>query len=450
MQILHAGQALTPGGWQRDVEIHIGDDGRIASVAGQKGVADVRVDLALPAPVNLHSHTFQRAMAGLTESRGPDARDSFWTWRTLMYRFLERLTPEHVEAIAAQVFMESLEAGYGGVAEFHYLHHGPGGVAYDNAAEMADRVVAAAEEAGIGLTLLPVLYERGGCDGRALEGGQLRFGNDLERYGAVLEGTALRRADDRMGVAPHSLRAVRAESLTVVSDMVPEGPVHIHLAEQVAEVEEVLSHTGARPVEWLLGNAQVDRRWCAVHATQMTDTELVGLAESGAVAGLCPITEANLGDGMFPGANFLRAGGRFGVGSDSNVHVTLFGELSMLEYSQRLRDRGRAVLADERSTGRVLFEEVARGGAQAAARGSGGLAVGQVADILGVESDNEFLCGRGGDAALDTLIFGGRGRECIREVWSAGRHVVKGGRHLTRGAIVQRFRGVMDELGQGI
>ena len=455
MKKISAKQALTEAGWVRDVSIHIGADGRIAHIGKADGGAEVAVDLALPAPVNLHSHTFQRAMAGLTETRGPDPRDTFWTWRRLMYRFLDRLTPVHVEAIAAQVFVEALEAGYGTMVEFHYLHHAPGGVPYANIAEMAERVVAAAGGTGIGLTLLPVLYEQGGCDGRALAGGQQRFGNDTERYGRLHD--ASRRAlgagaeDFRIGIAPHSLRAVSREALAAVMDLGAGGPVHIHAAEQVAEVEEVEAGYGARPVEWLMENAGVDARWCLIHATQMTADETRMLAASGAVAGLCPVTESNLGDGIFNGVDYLAAGGRFGVGSDSNVHVALFEELATLDYSQRLRDRSRAALAGaDRSTGRVLFEGAARGGAQAAGRGRGVLAVGEFADILGVTTDNVWMCDRQGDTALDTLIFGGHGRDCVSDVWSAGRHVVQDGRHVARDAVAARFRAVMDELGQAI
>lgn len=444
--LIHADWALLPEGWARDVALRV-DAGRIVAVGPAEG-AGYRVGCLLPAPVNLHSHSFQRAMAGMTERRSA-GQDSFWTWRSLMYRFLDRLTPEDVEAIAAQVMVEMAEAGYAAVAEFHYLHHQPGGVPYAALSEMSERIVNAAEETGFGLTLLPVLYQRGGCDGRALGPGQQRFGNDPERFARLWEGAeaAVRRLVDGVaGVAPHSLRAVDVAGLRMAEALAPGAPIHIHLAEQVAEVDEVSAAYGARPVEWLLANAGVDGRWCPIHCTQMTEGETRALARSGAVAGLCLITEANLGDGIFDGVRYLGAGGRWGVGSDSNVQITLSGELRLFEYSQRLRDRGRAMLAQgERSTGRVLWEGAAQGGAQAAGRASGSLAVGQWADLVALDMDSLHLEGRGGDEILDAFVFAGNDA-LVADVWSAGRHIVTGGRHVARAAVAARFRTVMRGL----
>ena len=451
MQVIHAKQALTPQGWQNDLEITIDTDGRIASVGVPRQSPTDRVALLLPAPLNLHSHAFQRAMAGLTEAHGPDPRDSFWSWRHLMFKFLEQLTPDHVEAIAALVFMEMLEAGYGAVAEFHYLHHDVGGAPYDSLAEMSQRITAAAVQTGIGLTLLPVHYQFGGCDLRALNGGQQRFGNDPERFLRLHQGAvaaaAAGPADYTAGMAPHSLRAVDRDGLSTILAQATSGPIHMHLAEQVAEVDEVLAHFGARPTEWLLENHKVDARWCLIHCTQMTDAETIALANTGAVAGLCPLTESNLGDGIFNGTTYLGQGGAIGFGSDSNVHITLFEELKTLEYSQRLRDLSRAVLATkDRSTGRVLFEAAAKGGAQAGGRHSGVIEVGVWADLLGLDDDNQWLCNRAGDASLDSLIFGGGGQACISDVWSAGRHVVQQGRHFQREAITNTFKATMRQL----
>lgn len=452
MQKINARRALTPTGWASDLCVRIAG-GRIAQVTSGIEPGHPGVDLLLPAPANLHSHAFQRAMAGLTETRGPDPQDSFWTWRKLMYAFLDRLTPDHVEAIAALVYMEMLEAGYGAVAEFHYLHHDIGGAPYADLAEMSGRIAAAARAAGIGLTLLPVFYMQGGCDGRALSGGQRRFGCDPDLFAKLHDAcrtvVAQGPDDHGLGLAPHSLRAVPPGALARLRGIAPEGPIHIHVGEQRAEVAEVEAALGARPVAWLLQKADIGPDWTLIHCTQMTPAETAGLAATGAVAGLCPITEANLGDGIFDGVAFRAAGGRFGIGSDSNVHVALWEELAALEYSQRLRDGSRAALAtSDRSTGRVLFEAAARAGAQAAGRNSGEIAEGAPADLVAVSTDNEILCGRAGDAVLDSLIFGGRGRDCVTDVWSAGRHMVRGGRHVHRDAIVARFVEVARTLGQ--
>jgi formimidoylglutamate deiminase len=451
MTRIHAERALLPEGWASDVAVIV-EDGRIAAVTPD-AVPDqdaTGVSVLLPAPANLHSHAFQRAMAGMTEARGPQGRDSFWTWRTLMYRFLDRLGPDDVEAIAALVYVEMLEAGYAAVAEFHYLHHGVGGVPYDNPAELAARIAAAAAETGIGLTLLPVLYCQGGTDGRALAGGQLRFGNDLAAYVRLLEGAeraALAAGPDALtGVAPHSLRAVPVEALTEVVSLRPEAPIHMHIAEQEAEVAEVLATHGATPVRWLLEIQDVGPRWCLIHCTHMAPEETAGLARSGAIAGLCPITESNLGDGIFDGARFLAEGGRFGIGSDSNVRIALSDEIRTLEYSQRLRDRARAVLAGaERSTGRTLFAGAAAGGAQALGREAGAIRPGAWADLLAIDGQALAVTGLDGDAVLDGWIFAGDDR-LVREVWSAGRHVVRAGRHIGRDRVEARYRSCIARL----
>lgn len=450
MTTLHARTALLPEGWGQGVRLTL-EGGRIARIGfGAAEPGDRRVDALLPAPVNLHSHVFQRAMAGLTEGRSA-GQDSFWTWRSLMYRFLEALGPEDVEAIAAMVMVEMAEAGYAAVAEFHYLHHAPHGLAYDDRAEMSARIVAAAQATGLGLTLLPVLYRQGGCDGRALNAGQRRFGNDRDGFQRLWQGAAAHVAglapDAAIGVAPHSLRAVSPQDLAWVAGLVPGAPVHIHVAEQLAEVEEVRAAHGARPVEWLLANQPVDAGWCLIHATQMQPVETQALAASGAVAGLCPITEANLGDGIFDGARFLGAGGVFGIGSDSNIRISLNEELRLLEYSQRLAHQGRAILASEtRSTGRVLFEGACRGGAQAAGRAAGALREGLWADLLALDLTGPEFEGRLGDQILDSWIFAtGDGR--VSAVWSAGREIVREGRHIARTAVAARYGATMRRLG---
>ena len=449
-EMLWAEQALTADGWQRDVRVELGADGRIAAVESGSPAQGRRVGVLLPAPANLHSHAFQRAMAGLTERRGPDPRDSFWTWRRLMYRFLDRLDPDELEPIAAFAQMQMLEAGFAAVAEFHYVHHQPGGGPYDRLSELANRIVAAASETGIGLTLLPVLYRHGGCGGKPLAAAQLRFGNSPERFARLREEADVAMgaldADACTGVAIHSLRAVDPEGLAFAAALAPRAPVHIHVAEQTAEVEEVEACLGARPVEWLLANAGVDERWCLVHATHMTPGETAGLAGSGAVAGLCPITEASLGDGIFDGARYLVQGGRLGVGTDSNIRISLAEELRLLEYSQRLRDRARAVLArPDASTGRTLFEAAARGGAQAAMRDAGMLAPRRLADLVALDAEAADLVGKQGDTLLDSFIFAG-GDAMVTDVWSAGRHVVEEGRHVRHDAITGRYVGAIDGL----
>ena len=444
MPTIFAADALLPDGWAENVRVDVEAGGRIAAVETETVPQpdDERVKTLLPAAANLHSHTFQRAMAGLAERRGPGDRDSFWTWRETMYRFLDILSPDEIEAVAAHAFMEMLEAGFAAVAEFHYLHHQPGGATYADIGELSARITAAASTAGIGLTLLPVYYRQGGVDGRPLKGGQLRFGNGLDRF-AVLAGRAaecvkMLPPDARLGIAPHSLRAVSVSDLNAVAAMMPDAPFHMHIAEQEAEIEETLAVFGARPVSFLLDNFEVDARWCLIHCTHMAPQETQRLAGTGAVAGLCPVTEANLGDGIFDGARYIAAGGRLGVGSDSNIRITFHEELRQLEYSQRLRDRARIVLAAPgQSCGRNLYDRAVAGGAQALGRDSGAIAVGRWADMVAL--DPARLDGASaGDGLLDTWIFTG-GREAVSDVWSAGRRVVRGGSHIARDGIAARY-----------
>ncbi len=446
---LFAPTALLPDGWTRDVRLTI-DGARIAAI--EPGAAPGPGDHVLagraliPAMPNLHSHAFQRAMAGMTERRGP-GDDSFWTWRTLMYRFLDLLTPDDVEAIAALVQVEMLESGYGSVAEFHYLHHQPGGTPYADPAELAHRIAAAAADTGIGLTLLPVLYSFGGAGEVPLAGGQRRFGNDLDGFLRLREAAGRHLAADAiLGTAPHSLRATTPAQIAALAEALPDGPLHIHAAEQVQEVEAVEAWLGARPVAFLLDHVGIGPRWCLIHATQMTADETARLAGCGAVAGLCPITESNLGDGIFPGTAYLAAGGTIGIGSDSNVRIALAGELRTLEYSQRLRDRARNRLAAPGdSVGATLHAAALAGGARALARDCGALRAGALADLVAIDRSGDTLGPLADDQLLDGWTFAADDR-VVREVWSAGRHVVRDGRHLARDRVAARYRRTMSDL----
>ena len=442
--------ALLPPGWADDVRIeHV--DGRIAhiEVGVQPQPGDDRGAVALPGLPNLHSHAFQRGMAGLAETRGP-SDDSFWTWREVMYRFLDRLTPDDVEAIAALAYAEMLEAGFTRVGEFHYLHHDAGGRAYDDPAEMAGRIAAAAGTAGMGLTLLPVFYAHGGFGGAPANPAQRRFLNDTDSFARLVEacrGHLSGLPDANLGIAPHSLRAATPEQLRRITPLAGDGPIHIHIAEQVREVHDCLAWSGRRPVDWLLDHARVDRRWCLVHATHISETETVRLAVSGATVGLCPITEANLGDGVFPAARFLDEGGVFGIGSDSNVLIDAAEELRVLEYGQRLTRQARNVLSarGRPSTGSRLFDVALRGGARALGQGQAGLAVGAAADIVALDAEHPSLVGRGGDALLDAWIFAARGG-AVERVWRGGRKVVEAGRHVDKDAITRRYRQTLTKV----
>ena len=441
---LFLAHALLPEGWAQDVLLIV-RDGWIEGVeTGAAPPADAeRLGVAVPGLPNVHSHAFQRGMAGLAERSGAEG-DHFWTWREAMYRFLGRLGPEDVEAVAALAYMEMLERGFTSVAEFHYLHHAPDGRPYANPAELSERVAAAAAATGIGLTLLPVLYAHGGFGGAPPAPGQRRFVLDLDGF-AALHAAAGRVVaglpDARLGVAPHSLRAVTADELAALVAVAPGVPIHVHVAEQVREVEDCLAATGMRPVEWLLAHAPVDRHWCLVHATHVTGAELDGLAESGAVAGLCPVTEANLGDGIFPATEYAARLGRLGVGTDSNVCISAAGELRALEYAQRLRDRARNRLGSGGgspggvSTGRWLFEAAGQGGAQALGGRVGAIAPGMRADLVTLDPGHPALLSRTGDGWLDSWIFAAEGG-CVRDVFVGGRRVVADGWHVARPAIV--------------
>ena len=446
--VFHAAHALLPQGWARDVRI-VCAGGRLtevsAGVPAQSG--DTALAIALPGLGNLHSHAFQRGMAGLTEIGGQSG-DSFWSWRELMYRFLAHLQPEAVQAIAEQAYVEMLESGFTRVGEFHYLHHAADGSAYANRAEMAERIAAAAQASGIGLTLLPVFYAHADFGGAAPNPAQRRLIHDVDGFADLLQGCtrALQGMDDAvLGIAPHSLRAVTGEELNALLPLTT-GPVHIHIAEQTREVDACVAWSGLRPVRWLYEHAAVDERWCLVHATHVDEDEVQRILASRAVVGLCPITEANLGDGLFPMQAFARAGGRFGVGSDSNVLIDAAEELRLLEYGQRLQLRGRNVLApgSGQSSGRWLFEQSLHGAGQALGVASG-LQVGAPADVVELDPGHPALIARDGDALLDSWVFAAR-NGAVRSVWRQGRQLVHQGRHLQRDAVAARFARALHTL----
>ncbi|MGB0659231.1 MAG: formimidoylglutamate deiminase [Mangrovicoccus sp.] len=440
---LVARQALLPDGWANAVEISI-EAGRIAGITTGSTVPP-SIDTLLPGGANLHSHAFQRSFAGLTEARGPGA-DSFWTWREMMYRFALSLDPEQAQIVAEMAYIEMLEAGYTRLGEFHYLHHAPDGRAYEDPAEMSARIFAAAQETGIALTHLPVFYAHGGFGPKPAGEGQRRFLHDREGFLRLIEacdGLAAQMPSARVGFAPHSLRAASPEDLAALAEALPGRPLHIHIAEQMPEVTACLDWCGQRPVEWLLDHAELGPDWCLIHATHLTEAETQRLAASGAVAGLCPVTEANLGDGIFPGASFIAAGGGFGIGTDSNVRISLAEELRLLEYSQRLAGQARNVMAgQEGSTGQQLFTAAWAGGHQALGSEAVGLAKGAAADLVALHDPLEL--GSDAPTLLDRWIFGPD--ITVSDVWAGGAHLVAEGRHHKRPEISARFAAVVRDV----
>lgn len=441
MRSFHFDAALLPEGWARDVTIAV-SDGRVASIAsGPMPAGAERVaGIAIPGMTNAHSHAFQRAFAGLAERRASGG-DSFWTWRDAMYGVAARLTPPQVQAIAAQLYAEMLAAGYTRVVEFHYLHHAPDGAPYAPPDAMAQAIIDAARTAGIGLTLVPVLYQTSGFGGTPPSDGQRRFVSRVDTLFGLIDGLRADAPDITIGLALHSLRAVPPEALREALARAGDGPVHIHVAEQTGEVDGCLAWSGKRPVEWLLDAAPVDARWCLVHATHVTTDEIAGIAASGAVVALCPSTEGNLGDGLFPLSRHLDAGGRIAIGSDSHVSVDPFEELRWLDYGQRLveRRRGLAASAAEPHPGARLFGAAIAGGAQAAGEPVAGLAVGGRADLIVVDPDHPALAVTPGDALLDTLVYHAGARRALRRVMASGAWVVEDGAHHRATAIGEAF-----------
>ncbi len=442
-------------GFADDVLIRVDSGGTVTSVdAGALPGDAIRLPGAvLPGMPNLHSHAHQRAMAGLSEYRasGAGEDDSFWTWRQVMHAFVEAVTPDDLEAIAAQLYVEMLKVGYTAVAEFHYVHNDRDGGAYADPAEMSVRIAAAAVAAGIGLTLMPVLYATGGYGNAATNAGQRRFLGNADHVSRILEGAGRAVADHpdmRLGLAPHSPRHAPADQtlacITTLDGLEANAPIHVHVAEQEKDVDESVAHTGLRQVEWLMEHLPIDERWCLVHATHVNAGEVEAIAHRGAIAGLCPTTEANLGDGLFPLRDFLTVGGRFGIGSDSHISVGVQEELRWLEYGQRLihRRRNLAAVATGGSTGRRLFEAALDGGAQATGRAIGAIRPGHRADLVAIDDDHPLLAARGGDRLLDSWIFSGNAAT-VTDVVVGGRQVIRDGRHADEDAIARRFKDVL-------
>ena len=443
--------ALTPTGWSGPVSVHIDDRGWISGIEklGARGAGTSIHGPLLPGMPNLHSHAFQRQMAGLTE-KGGGKEDHFWSWRDAMYRVANRINPGQLEAIAAWLQVEMLEAGYTSCGEFHYLHHQPSGKPYDNRAEMIGSLLAAAESSGMAVTLLPVLYSRNGFRMQTVSDHQRRFFNTPDSFMELLgecERALAHHSLHQLGWAPHSLRAVSIDQLAAVlhADGTHGRPVHIHIAEQSAEVDECLAVHGARPLELLIDRFPIDEHWCLVHATHTSEGEMQAAAATGAVAGLCPTTEADLGDGFFDAVRWLRDGGEFGIGSDSNLRVSVTEELRLLEFGCRLREQKRNVLADEgRSCGRTLFQRAVEGGAAGLAQPVGRIENGCRADLVELDDRHVLMTGRRDDARLDTWIFAGE--QMVRSVWVAGELRVAEGRHLRRENLAAAFTRVMEEL----
>ncbi|MQT45290.1 formimidoylglutamate deiminase [Pseudomonas helleri] len=452
MSVFFAERALLPTGWATNVRIEVGADGfltRIQANADAQGAQRLNGPV-LPGMPNLHSHAFQRAMAGLAEVAG-NPNDSFWTWRDLMYRLVGKISPEQLGVIARQLYIEMLKAGYTSVAEFHYVHHDLSGQPYANPAELALRISEAARSTGIGLTLLPVLYSHSGFGGQAPNEGQRRFINSTEQYLTLqqqLKPLLAQQPAQQLGLCFHSLRAVTPEQLNdVLRASDTACPVHIHIAEQQKEVDDCLSWSGKRPIQWLYDNVEVDARWCLVHATHATPDEVRLMAHSQAVAGLCLTTEANLGDGIFPAVDYLAQNGRMGIGSDSHVSLSVVEELRWLEYGQRLRDqrRNRLYRSDQPMVGRTLYDAAVAGGAQAMDQPVAGLAVGQRADWLVLDGNDPYLATAQEDGILNRWLFAGGDRQ-VRDVVVNGQWVVRDGRHADEDVSSRDFTRVLKEL----
>ncbi|QDO99953.1 formimidoylglutamate deiminase [Thalassotalea sp. PS06] len=455
-QHLFAKDILLDNGWQHDKTLII-NNGIIADIIdGKTEPAVVASGPVIPGMVNCHSHAFQRGFAGFSE-QGSEGNDSFWTWRKIMYKFVDHISPEQAQVIARQLYIEMLKAGYTRVAEFHYLHHDSEGKPYPELSTMAKAVFKAASESGIGITMLPVLYRFSGFGPLAPTHGQRRFINSVEQFNQLVSDCiehAKTQSNANVGIAPHSLRAVDLESLqgavAHLKSLDDKAPVHIHIAEQMQEVNDCLVHYQKRPVQWLLDNIDIDSSWCLIHATHIDDSELKGIVETGAIAGICPTTEANLGDGIFPTVEFLEAGGRLAIGSDSHISVNACEELKLLEYAQRLQKQQRAVLATTAtpSVGRCLWQHSTKGGAISTASNTGEIAIGRQADLLVLDQDKLRLYAGGDDYRMDSFIFASASN-AVRDVMVLGQWVIQQYQHPAQQQSTDEFAQVIKQLSAG-
>jgi len=464
---LYADNILLKDGWASDKTITI-EQGVITAIDdGNFAGAEVAKGAVIPGMVNCHSHAFQRAFAGFSE-QGSEGQDSFWTWRKIMYQFLAQLSEVDAKNIAKQLYIEMLKMGYTRVAEFHYLHHDIDGSTYEanavegdtingnsaNLATMAQAIFDAAKESGIGLTLLPVLYQHSGFGEQAPSDGQKRFINSTEQFNQLVSDCFVlseQYSNTNVGIAPHSLRAVDKTSLSSavahVRGLNPQAPIHIHISEQQKEVDDCLAHYGKRPVQWLLDNAELDKHWCLIHATHINEEERKGIITKQAIAGICPTTEANLGDGVFPTTEFMAENGTIAIGSDSHISVNPIEELRWLEYVQRLTKQQRAILAstEQASVGQHLWQQAAIGGAQSTNSNTGYLAIGKQADLLVLDSDKTKLFANTSQHLLDSMIFASQ-QNPIADVMVNGQWQIIAQQHLEQEQTSNNFAKLLTRL----
>lgn len=452
---LFAEKILLADGWQHNKTLVI-ENGVINQVIDGKALdAQVVKGPVIPGMINCHSHAFQRAFAGFSE-QGSEGKDSFWTWRNVMYKFLAQLSAENAETIATQLYIEMVKSGYTRVAEFHYLHHDVSGQPYQELATMAKAIFNAAKTTNIGLTMLPVMYQFSGFGAQAPNEGQQRFINSTEQFNQLVSDCfALTKdySNTNVGIAPHSLRAVDKQGIEQavahVRSLDANAPIHIHIAEQQKEVNDCLAHYGKRPVQWLLDNCQLDKNWCLIHATHIDDSELHSMVAQQAIAGICPTTEANLGDGIFPTDDFLQAGGVMAIGSDSHISVNPIEELRWLEYAQRLAKQQRALLATSEtpSVGLNLWQQANKGGALSTNSNSGELAVGKQADLVVLDQNDLALYAHDEQHLLDSAIFATQ-RSPVRDVMVNGQWVVEDRIHRYEQQSQQAFAELLANLSE--